>query len=133
VPHSVLVLLTPRQVSYLFGPGDVTVGEEAFGPGGVSSEDLRRVELAIALWELHAVCVPDEDAEAWQTLGDIVRSVVAHAERQPWELPLTEAEMWPKVQKLVADGWYIRPEELTPETPLFSGPLRLDDCGPFQW
>ena len=100
---------------------------------GVSSEDLRRLEIAIALAELYEASVPDEDMWAWKTLGDVVRSMIAHTERQPWEPPLTEDEVWPKVQQLVADGWYIRPEELAPETPLFSGPLRLDDRGWFQW
>ncbi len=100
--------------------------------GGVSSEDLKRVEIALALWELHGVSVPDEDMDAWQTLGDVIRSVVLHAHRQPWEPPLTDAEAWPKVRQLVAEGWYIRPEELTPETPLFRGPLRLDRRGWYQ-
>ena len=100
---------------------------------GVSSEDLRRVEITLALWELHAVSVSDRDAEGWQTVGDVVRSMVAHAEWEPWEPPLTEAEAWPKVRQMISEGWYIRPEELTPETELFRGPLRLDDRGAFRW
>jgi hypothetical protein len=109
------------------------MGDVPFTPGGVSSEDMRRVEIAIALAELHEAHVPDDDMWAWQTLGDVVRSMIAHTERHPWELPLTEAEAWLKVQQLVADGWYIHPKDLTPDTPLFSGPLRLDERGWFRW
>jgi hypothetical protein len=85
------------------------MGNVPFTPGGVSSEDLRRIEIANVLAELHEAHVPDEDVWAWQTLGDVVRSMIAHTERQPWEPPLTVAEVWPKVQQLITNVWYIHP------------------------
>ena len=100
---------------------------------GISGADIVRVKIALALWDLHTVGVPDEDMDGWETVGDVVRSVVAHAERQPWEPPLTEAEGLPLVRQLIADEWDVPLEQVTPEAPLFRDPLRLDGPGRFHW
>lgn len=100
---------------------------------GISGADIVRVKIAIALWDLHAIDVPDEVMDEWETVRDVVRSMVAHAETRPWEQPLTEAEALPKVRQLIADEWDIPPEQVTPGAPLFSDPLRLDGPVRFHW
>jgi hypothetical protein len=95
---------------------------------GISAIDFCRLELCVALWELHTLFAPDEDVNTWETIGGVARSVIAHAEQ-----PLTEAEALTKVQQVIADGWDIPREELTPEAKLFGDRLRLEYRGRFRW
>lgn len=100
---------------------------------GVCGADIVRVKLALALSDSHAVCVPDDEMNRWETVGDVARSVAAHAERQPWEPPLTGEEALVAVRQLLVDEWQVPPEQVTVEAPLFGDPLRLDGTGRFHW
>lgn len=100
---------------------------------GVSGADVVRVKIALALWDSHAAGVPDDEIDRWESVGDVIRSVAAHAERQPWEPPLTETEALAAVRKLLADVWQVPPNQVTTEAMLFSEPLWLDGPGRFHW
>jgi hypothetical protein len=99
----------------------------------VSGADIVRAQIAIALGDSYAIDVPDADMDRWETVGDVVRSVVGHTERHLWEPPLTEAEALAAVRQLLPDEWQIPPEQVTAEAPLFGDPLRLASPGRFHW
>ncbi|OWK36072.1 hypothetical protein [Fimbriiglobus ruber] len=89
------------------------------------------MKISLALWDLHAVDIPDDEMDHRETVGDVVRSMVAHAERQSCESPLTEDEALPKIRRLIADELQVSPEQVTVDALLFSAPLRLDSLGKF--
>lgn len=95
---------------------------------GISGADLVRLEIAIALDELHAVVVPDEVMGGWETVEDVVRSVLVQARGRPWQPPLTDAEALLMVQQLIARGWGLPPTGVRPEMEL----LRFEEHGRFR-
>lgn len=96
-----------------------------------SYADIRRCELCLAVTERHPADISDDEMDRWQTVGDVARSVFSRAdEHPPWELPLTEAEVLATVRELIAAGWDIPPEQVTPDAKLFDNGLQLD-CLPF--
>ena len=86
----------------------------------------RRGEIALALSDWYGLPFADERVfEAWQTVGDVVQYIVAHADP-----PVTVAQALERVQELFAFGWDIPPAEVMAEARLFGAALRLD-CRPF--
>jgi hypothetical protein len=87
-----------------------------------SYADLRRAEIAIALTDRHGLPFAEDSVfDAWQTVGDVIGYITAHA--QPG-VSASHALEW--VRDLFAFGWDVPRAEVTPEEPLFGPVLRLD-------
>ncbi|WP_020475699.1 hypothetical protein [Zavarzinella formosa] len=97
---------------------------------GICGADIVRVKIAMALWKVHAVGVPDEERDRWEVVGDVIRSVIVHAERKPSP---AEAEALFQIRQIIANGWGVHPEEIKPEAGLFGGGLELDGPERFRW
>jgi hypothetical protein len=65
-----------------------------------SYADLVRVEIALEVGEQFGVTVSDKEAGDWQTLGDVARSVVSHADGAA-----TESEVFDWVRTLIVEGY----------------------------
>lgn len=90
----------------------------------LSHANIRRAEIALAVFDRGLPFVPDEARDGWRTVGDVVRSVAAG--RRPQDPPLNEADVLAVVRQVIADGWGIPPEQITPDADLCGAGLRLD-------
>lgn len=78
--------------------------------------DLVRVEIALEIGERFGVTISDEEADGWQTLGDVARSVVSHADGVA-----TESEVFDWVRTLIVEGYGdTEAASLTAESAVFS-------------
>jgi hypothetical protein len=62
--------------------------------------DLVRGDIALALGERFGVTISDEETDGWQTLGDVARSVVSHADGAA-----SESEVFDWVRTLIVEGY----------------------------
>ena len=72
------------------------------------------IEFAMAIEEEFDIEIPDSDAEAMRTLGDVQAYVQSHLGRRI----VDPAESWRRIRERAADQFGVSAEELTPETVL---------------
>jgi hypothetical protein len=84
--------------------------------------EIRLYEIAVAVWAWYPDDIPDEAIRGWRTPRDVVGDIVARANSA-----LDETEVLTRVRQLIAEGWDIPLDQVTPEVELIDAGLRLAD------